>query len=96
MPDFRALLADLRRPQLLIRAARFGLVDYRRDRDLRRLIQREVPPARALTQLLEVEAQIEETRKAGDAAYSVNRHVDVLIALLGEARLLPRGEVVAF
>jgi hypothetical protein len=88
--DFRRLLADLRRPALLIRAARFGLVDYRRDRDLRRLIEIELPPDRALSRLLEVEEQIEETRKAGDAGYSANRHIDVLIALLGEARMLPR------
>jgi hypothetical protein len=84
------MLADLRRPALLIRAARFGLVDYRRDRDLRRLIQGELPPERALTRLLEVEEKIEETRRAGDAGYSVNRHIDVLIALLGESRMLPR------
>ena len=32
MTDIRALLSDLRRPRLLIRAARFGLGDYRRDR----------------------------------------------------------------
>ena len=34
MTDFAAILANLRRPRLLIRAARFGLQDYRRDRDL--------------------------------------------------------------
>ena len=38
MTDLRSLLASLQRPRLLIRAARHGLVDYRRDRDLRRLI----------------------------------------------------------
>lgn len=90
MTDFRSLLGDLRRPALLIRAARFGLTDYRRDRDLRRLIRTELPPDRALRRLLEVENEIEETRRAGDAAYSVNRHIDVLIALMGEARILAR------
>jgi len=39
MTDFRIILANLRRPRLLIRAARFGLEDYRRDRDLSRLLQ---------------------------------------------------------
>ncbi len=38
MTDFHTVLANLRRPRLLIRAARFGLQDYRRDRDLRRLL----------------------------------------------------------
>ena len=40
MTDFRIILANLRRPRLLIRAARFGLEDYRRDRDLSRLARR--------------------------------------------------------
>ena len=90
MTDFRSLLSDLRRPALLIRAARFGLADYRRDRDLRRLIDTDLPPDRAMWRLLEVEQRIEQTRRSGDAAYSINRHVDVLIAVLGEARMLPR------
>jgi len=92
MTDFPALLAELRRPRLLIRAARFGLAEYNRDRDLRRLMRvSEAPsPARALAGLIAEEARLDEIRRAGDAAYSVARHVDVLIALMGEARLLPR------
>jgi hypothetical protein len=38
MSDFVARLSSLRRPRLLLHAARFGLGDYRRERDLRRLI----------------------------------------------------------
>ncbi len=40
MTDFRLLLAELRRPRLLIRAARYGMQDYRRERDLKRLDRR--------------------------------------------------------
>ena len=47
MTDFRALLSELRRPQMLIRAARCGLCDYRRDRDLRRLLQGQTGPPRS-------------------------------------------------
>ncbi len=36
MTDFRALLETLKRPRMLIRAARCGVLDYRRDRDLKR------------------------------------------------------------
>jgi len=90
MTDFLSLLANLRRPRLLIRAARFGLCDYRRDRDLRRLIDGSPSPDRALPRLLCEEERLEETRRSGDAAYSVGRHIDVLIALMAEARLLPR------
>jgi hypothetical protein len=92
MTDFRTLLADLRRPRLLIRAARFGVADYRRDRDLRRLINASprATPEAALPQLFSAEEQLEETRRAGDAAYSVSRHIELLIAMIAEARLLPR------
>lgn len=91
MTDFRALLADLRRPQLLIRAARFGLCDYRRDRDLKRLLDGQQPaPDRAVPRLLNEEERLEEIRKSGDAAYSLTRHIEILIALMAEVRLLPR------
>ena len=91
MSDFRSLLADLRRPRLLIRAARCGLADYRRDRDLRRLIPPGLSPDSALPQLLDEENRLEDVRKRGDAAYPVGRHVEVLIALMAEVRLLPRS-----
>ena len=90
MTDFRALLADLRRPQLLIRAARHGLADYRRDRDLRRLINGQPSPDRAVRRLLSEEEQLEAIRRAGEPTYSVARHIEILIALMGEVRLLPR------
>ena len=92
MTDFRTLLADLRRPRLLIRAARFGVADYKRDRDLRRLINASTraTPEAAIPQLISAEEHMEETRRAGDAAYSVSRHIEVLIALIAETRLLPR------
>lgn len=90
MTDFRTLLANLRRPRLLIRAAKHGVQDYRRERDLRRLIADGVIPTPevALQQLLTEEEDAETTRKAGDAAYSLTRHVDLLIALIAEARLI--------
>lgn len=89
MNDFRSLLADLRRPRLLIRAARHGLADYRRERDLRRLIG-PAPAEQALPQLWSEEERMEATRQTGDASYSITRHVDLLIALMAEVRLLPR------
>ena len=39
MTDFATMLSALRRPKILIRAARCGVVDYRRDRDLKRLLR---------------------------------------------------------
>lgn len=91
MTDFRSLLAELRRPRLLIRAARFGMQEYRRERDLRRLGAPVAPIERAMSKLFQQEEDMEQTRRAGDAGYSVARHIEVLIALMAEVRLLPRS-----
>jgi hypothetical protein len=91
MTDCRTLLETLRRPRLLMRAARFGLAEYRRDRDLRRYVAGVASPEDTVSSLMSVEARLEATRVAGDAAYSVARHIEVLIALLAEAQLLRRG-----
>lgn len=92
MTDFRTLLDNLRRPRMLIRAARFGMADYHRDRDLKRLIDANAPasPEKTLPRLINEEERLEETRILGDASYSISRHIEVLIALMSEARLLPR------
>ena len=94
MPDLRRRLSQLQRPRLLIRAARHGLADYRRERDLPRLIGPPAPPSPQVTvlRLLSEEAQIEGRRQDGDAGYSIARHIDLLIALMAEAHLLPREE----
>ena len=82
-------LKALRRPRLLIRAARFGIVDYNRERDLKRLMQvvAPPPPAIALDGLLAAEAEAEARRMSGAAGYSVARHVELLIALMAESLL---------
>jgi len=89
MTDPIALFAAIRRPRLLLQAARIGLAEYRRDRDLRRLtgLASGATPRAALLTLLEAEAEAEQTRETGDANYSVSRHVEILIALMAEARL---------
>jgi len=90
MHDFRDALSRLSRPRLLVRAARHGIQDYCRDRDLKRLIAASSPPApeAALARLLDEEERVETTRQRGDAGYSLTRHVDLLIALMAEVRLL--------
>lgn len=93
MTDALTLLATLRRPRLLIRAARLGLADYNRERDLKRVMRTPAaPPTKAaVDKLMAVEAELEINRCEGGASYSVARHVEVLIALMAEARLLPRA-----
>jgi Family of unknown function (DUF6477) len=93
MPELRDHVAALRRPQLLIRAARIGLVEYNRSRDLCRLMRlTSVPtPARALAGLIDAEGEMESTRRQGAASYNVARHVELLIALMGEIKLMPQS-----
>lgn len=90
MADPIPLVQSLRRPRLLLQAARHGLSDYNRDRVLRRITRAaSLPcPQGAVASLLTVEAQLEQARRTEDAGYSVARHVEVLIALLAETLLL--------
>ncbi len=90
MHDVMTLIRNLRRPALLARAARFGADDYRREAVLPRLLKTDTlpRPGAAVMALLELEAATDARRiaKAGD--YSPARHVELLIAISGEARIL--------
>jgi hypothetical protein len=74
---------NLRRPRVLLSAAVRGLALYRRDRDLPRVIGDGQP---ALPALVAAEGALDAARRAGQGGYSVRRHLEVLIALLAEAR----------
>jgi hypothetical protein len=90
MQDLLSMIASLNRPRLLIQAARFGVDSYLRDSALPRLLGGGLLPRSgpAVLRLLELEAGLNDDRRARGATYSYARHVDVLIALLGEARHL--------
>lgn len=90
MQDLYSHLSSRRRPRLLVRAARIGAQDYRRSAHLARLLGYGTVPAPgpALVRLMEIEDEIDHRRRAGEAGYSLTRHLDVLIAMVGEARLL--------
>lgn len=89
MQDVLSMLNSLRRPRLLIRAARIGARDYSRDRHLGRLLgYGGLPrPASALMRLIDLERGLNDLRRSEDAGYSLPRHLDVLIAMMGEAQL---------
>ena len=91
MSDLLSRVRSLRRPRLLVVAARAGLLAYDRNRDLKRLMRASNAPSpdRAVAALLAEEERLEETRCAGDARYSLTRHIDLLIAMMAEIRLLP-------
>ena len=81
-------LNEMRRPSLLVEAACQGVATYQRRRDLRRMLRIAIPPTAraALEKLLPIEADLEKRRRVGATAYSFARHVDILVALVAEAR----------
>ena len=94
MTPTQQILSTLKRPSILIRAARFGLENYQRDRDLRRITRSLKTPSNsvAISQLVQSEEQLEDARQSGDNTYSAHRHITVLTALLAEMRLIPKND----
>ena len=90
MNELLLKLDNLKRPRLLIRAARIGMADYRRDVHLRRHLGHGPLPRSggALARLVEIESELDDQRRARNAGYSSVKHVDLLIAMMGEARIL--------
>lgn len=95
MDNARRRLNRLNRPKLLVRAARIGLNEYNRNRTLRRVLQMEnVPePGSALEDLLHHEDAADQARREGVVAYSPARHIELLVALISEARLADAATV---
>lgn len=79
---------DLRRPALLVRAARIGLGGYRRARDLARILGAPAPEeaGQALPALGALERDLDLRRRTGLGGYLPSAHVAVLTALIAEAR----------
>lgn len=90
MQDVLSMLQALRRPPLLMRAARIGADDYHRGTHLPRLLGYGVLPRHgaALMKLMEIENDLNGQRLTGNTSYSLIKHVDVLIAMVGESRIL--------
>lgn len=90
MKDITGLLAEIRRPRLLLDAARHSAAGYRRERDLHKLLRGPGPKrsGEAVMRLMEIEAELDSHRRAGAAHYSIPRHIRVLGAMLGEAQAL--------
>ena len=88
MNDITTMLRSLERPALLIRAARLGQEAYVRRRDLTRILRttRLPGPGAAVMALMDREAELDERRLAGSHAYTIASHVEVLAALMAEAR----------
>ena len=84
----RPVAEPLRRPSVLIRAAREGQAGWRRDRDLKRLLRADHCPApgACLPRLRAEESALNEARLQRAAEYDMHRHVLLMIAILAEMR----------
>lgn len=90
MTDILTKLKQRHRPRLLIRAARLGLGEYKRERSLNHHLGygKHSNHHNALAALMDIETNLNVQRKSKDAGYSPAQHVDVMIAMMGEAQLL--------
>ncbi len=77
MSDLQTRLACLRRPRLLVSAARVAATSACAGRRARR---------RPVARLLDEEAALEAARLGGGLGYSPRRHVQVMSALMTAAR----------
>jgi len=89
MLDIQSFISQLKRPKLLVSAARFGMEDYNRERDLRRALKTDTlpKPGEALMALSEIESEMNAKRHAKVASYALADHIDVLIAIMSEAEI---------
>lgn len=86
MPNIQTTLAAMHRPKLLIRAARAGIQNYRRDQYVKNIAgAANKYGAQLLDSLLAEETRLNDCRLEGDASYSIQKHIIVMTALLAEA-----------
>ena len=102
MEDILTQISRLKRPALLVNTARHGIEGYNRPIHLRRLLKTEnLPgPGKAILKLMELEAVLDDQRTSKRAEYSVARHVELIVALMCEAKILKaskasRGKTIA-
>ena len=88
MQDALTILHKLRRPKMLMRAAQIGVAEYKRVAHLLRLLGygRMPKQSEAILKLIEIEKNLKALREAGESADNLLRHIDVMIAIVGEAR----------
>lgn len=83
------------RPKILMQAAKIGLQTYRRETDLKKILgsRGTSDQNQIISQLSDREIKREEARKNGNAAYDMNKHIQIMTALLQELYLLPKDRL---
>lgn len=78
----------LRRPAILVQAAKTCACDYRRGRTVARLVKGATPPNKQVIveALRDEEDRLEVKRQQADGSYNARQHVQVLAALIAEQR----------
>jgi len=91
MSNYQSKLSTLKRPKILIKAARIASQTYRRSRDLSGVLGYSYPTSESLIRqkLFDLEHMINQKRRLGDASYDLKTHVQVLSALLAEVTVEP-------
>lgn len=89
MKDINSHINELKRPKLLVSAARHGVDTYDRTSHLSKYvpIQPLPGPGVALMQLFEIEREMNNARREKRSTYAPSDHVDVLVAIMAEAQL---------
>lgn len=83
------------RPKILMQVAKIGLQTYRRETDLKKILgsRGTSDQNQIISQLSDREIKREEARKNGNAAYDMNKHIQIMTALLQELYLLPKDRL---
>ncbi|MCP5085489.1 MAG: hypothetical protein GY952_01600 [Rhodobacteraceae bacterium] len=86
MTHYPKILSKLRRPKILLRAARYGVPVYNRETDLQRItrLNSTASDTALIDTLVQQESSFEQARKTRDTAYNVGKHIRILTALLAE------------
>lgn len=90
MEDVLTQITRLKRPTLLVCTARHGIEDYNRLIHLRRLLKTDnLPsPGKAVVKLMDLQIILNDQGVDKRAEYSVARHIELIVALMCEARIL--------
>ena len=89
-------LSRLRRPSLLMQAARIAAAGYRRDTHLPRWLDTPLPATHlALAQLMTLEEEVNVARLIAATGYRPSTHVGLMTAILGELHLARESETAA-
>lgn len=91
MSEFRGKLSTVKRPKILVKAAKIASRTYIRSRDLSAILGYSHPVTDTLIakQLFDLEHFTNQERRQGDASYDLKKHVQILSALLSEVQVEP-------